>query len=67
MKKAPVTAEAVKNMFPNKFDRVSKAKASMERLSICGLLKPVSDGWQITPSGMDYLRVTAKAYKGEMK
>lgn len=64
MKNKPVSAEEVRAMFPTKFNRPSRVVDAMDRLTDCGLLSPVGTSWKITNSGINYLKVTARAYKG---
>lgn len=67
MKNKPVTAEDVYAMFPHKFRSISRTKESMSILEKYQLVKGVPTGWVITPMGSEYLKSTAKTYKGDMK
>jgi hypothetical protein len=65
MKRGTVaTVSDVLKMFPNKFDKPSRAKEALEILAKNRLISPKDSGWIINDRGSDYLRVTASAYKG---
>ena len=67
MKNKPITAEDVYAMFPNKFRSISRTKESLTMLEKYKLVKSVSTGWCITQNGVNYLKSTAKTYKGDLK
>lgn len=58
------TIEDVLKMFPNKFNKPSRAKETIEILYKNNLISPKSNGWVINDNGSEYLRMTSTAYKG---
>jgi hypothetical protein len=65
MKRGKVaTVSDVLKMFPNKFDKPSRAKEALEILAKNQLISAKNSGWVITTHGSDYLRATSSAYKG---
>lgn len=58
------TIEDVLKMFPNKFNKPSRAKDTMEVLYKNNLVSRKSNGWVINNNGSEYLRMTSTAYKG---
>lgn len=58
------TIEDVLKMFPNKFNKPSRAKDTLEILYKNNLISPKNNGWVINNNGSEYLRMTSTAYKG---
>jgi hypothetical protein len=65
MKKKSVTAEEMLTMFPHKFRNLSRVKEVMVMLAKYQLLTTTPTGWKINYFGSEYLRVTAKGYRGD--
>jgi hypothetical protein len=65
MKKQSVTADEILAMFPHKFRSLSRVKEVMVMLEKYRLLTPTPTGWKINYFGSEYLRVTAKGYRGD--
>jgi len=65
MKKQSVTADEILAMFPHKFRSLSRVKEVMVMLEKYRLLTPTPTGWKINYFGHEYLRVTAKGYRGD--
>lgn len=60
-----ITVSKVMNLFNHKFDKPSRVRESIDRLTKYGYLVPKSGGWVITYAGSEYLRTTARPYRGE--
>lgn len=61
----PITIDKVLKMFGHKFDKPSRVRESLDRLTKHGYLVQRKDGWVITYQGSEYLRSTARPYLGE--
>ena len=60
-----VTVDGIIGVFPNKFEKPSRAVRSFEMLQKYGFLTPVDGGWKITERGLDTLRSVADVYVGD--
>lgn len=59
------TVDGLLTVFPNKFEKPSRAVRSFEMLTRYGCLSPVDGGWKITQYGLDVLKKTAEVYVGD--
>ena len=60
-----VTVDGIVGVFPNKFEKPSRAVRSFEMLSRYGYVCPVEDGWKITQHGLNVLKESAEPYVGD--
>lgn len=59
------TVDGILDIFPNKFEKPSRAVRSFEMLEKYGFLVSVNDGWKITQRGIEALKANAEVYVGD--
>jgi hypothetical protein len=60
-----VTVDGIIGVFPNRFEKPSRAVRSFEMLSRYGYVSPIDGGWKITQRGLNVLKESAEPYSGD--
>lgn len=64
-RRGAITIDGLMGLFKHKFKKPSRARESLDILTRHGYLRHTKESWKITPAGIEYLRITARPYKGE--
>jgi len=64
-KRSVATVDGLMTVLPHRFEKPSRVVRSFEMLTKYGLVVRLSDGWQITPRGLETLRNSASEYRGD--